>query len=71
MFIWFAYVLIQKGDYENSITFYKMDLQIPEYFPIGKSSTSILVDSRYYQNSVKKMDRYHFAGKAKTNYQVL
>ena len=52
----YAYVLKQKGDYLNSIKYYKKGLQIIKEFPQINNNESILKDAENALKSIKEME---------------
>jgi CubicO group peptidase (beta-lactamase class C family) len=52
----YAYVLMQKGDFINSIKYYKMGLQILNEYPQMNSSESVLKDAENALKSIKEME---------------
>ncbi len=49
----YAYVLMQKGDYVNSIRYYKMGLQILKRYPQLNNSETVLKDA---ENAIKSIE---------------
>jgi CubicO group peptidase (beta-lactamase class C family) len=52
----YAYVLMQKGDYVNSIRYYKKGLQILKEFPQMNNNESIQKDAENALKSIKEME---------------
>jgi tetratricopeptide (TPR) repeat protein len=52
----YAYVLMQKGDYRNSIRYYKMGLEILKKYPQVNNSESVLKDAENALKSIKEME---------------
>jgi tetratricopeptide (TPR) repeat protein len=52
----YAYVLMQKGDYRNSIAFYKAGLKILDEYPQLNNSESVLKDAESALKSIQEME---------------
>jgi len=52
----YAYLLMQKGDYCNSIRYYKMGLKILKEYPQQNSGESVLKDAENALRSIKEME---------------
>lgn len=52
----YAYVLMQKGDYSNSIRYYKMGLKILKEYPEQNSGESVLKDAENALKSIQEME---------------
>jgi hypothetical protein len=52
----YTYALMQKGDYMNSIKYYKMGLQILEEYPQMNNSESVKKDAENALKSIKEME---------------
>ena len=52
----YAYALMQKGDYRNSIKYYKMCLEIIKKYPHMNNSESVLKDAENALKSIKEME---------------
>ena len=47
---------MQKGDYRNSIRYYKMGLEILKKYPETNNSESVLKDAENALKSIKEME---------------
>ncbi|MBN1791749.1 MAG: beta-lactamase family protein [Bacteroidales bacterium] len=52
----YAYALMQKGDYTNSIAFYKAGLKILDEYPQQNNSESVLKDAENALKSIQEME---------------
>jgi CubicO group peptidase (beta-lactamase class C family) len=52
----YAYILMQKGDYRNSIKYYKTGLEILQKYPRINNSESVLKDAENAKKSIKEME---------------
>jgi tetratricopeptide (TPR) repeat protein len=52
----YAYVLMQQGDYLNSIRYYKMGLQILKEYPQMNTGESVLKDAENALKAIKTME---------------
>jgi CubicO group peptidase (beta-lactamase class C family) len=52
----YAYVLKQKGDYSNSIRYYKMGLKVLKEYPEQNSRESVLKDAENALKSIQEME---------------
>jgi tetratricopeptide (TPR) repeat protein len=52
----YAYVLMQKGDYSNSIRYYKMGLKVLKEYPEQNSGESVLKDAENALRSIQEME---------------
>ena len=52
----YAYALMQKGDYGNSIAFYKAGLKILIEYPQQNNSESVLKDAESALKSIQEME---------------
>jgi glucose-6-phosphate isomerase len=52
----YAYALMQKGDYRNSIAFYKAGLKILDEYPQQNNSESVLKDAGNALKSIQEME---------------
>jgi tetratricopeptide (TPR) repeat protein len=52
----YAYILMQKGDYLNSIKYYKTGLKILHEYPQMNNSESVLKDAENAEKSIKEME---------------
>jgi len=52
----YAYLLMQKGDYQNSIKYYKLGFQILDKFPKENNSDSVLKDAENARKSISEME---------------
>ncbi len=52
----YAYILMQKGDYVNSIKYYKAGLKILHDYPRMNNTESVLKDSENAMKSIEKME---------------
>ena len=52
----YAYILMQKGDFHNSIRYYKTGLQILQKYPRINNSESVLKDAENARKSIKEME---------------
>jgi CubicO group peptidase (beta-lactamase class C family) len=52
----YAYLLMQRGDYSNSIKYYKMGLEILKQYPEQNSGESVLKDAENALKSIQEME---------------
>jgi len=52
----YAYILMQKGDYQNSIKYYKLGLQILAKFPKENNSESVLKDAKNAERTIAEIE---------------